>query len=138
MVSFRTNLKLSRRREKKEQVQGTNLLIMTMETHRMPPGQTMDDWLTGFRSGMWRLEYGWGFSPEGHTRYFREFQPLLHQTKHDVLGNVEDEAWYLVYIGTKPEARGKGYARALIESVTKVVGQSFLLHSHSHPWDHPM
>lgn len=81
----------------------------------------MDDWLTGFRSGMWRLEYGWGFSSEGHTRYFREFQPLLHQTKHDVLGNVEDEAWYLVYIGTKPEARGKGYARALIESVTKVV-----------------
>ncbi len=104
----------------------------------MPPGQTMDDWLTGFRSGMWRLEYGRGFSPEGHTRYFREFQPLLHQTKHDVLGNVEDEAWYLVYIGTKPEARGKGYARALIESVTKVVSQSFLLHySHSHSWDHP-
>lgn len=102
----------------------------------MPPGQTMDDWLTGFRSGMWRLEYGWGFSPEGHARYFREFQPLLHQTKHDVLGNVEDEAWYLVYIGTRPEARGKGYARALIESVTNVVSKSFLLHySRSHPPD---
>ncbi len=100
------------------------MLIKAMETHRMPPGQTMDDWLTGFRCGIWRLEYGFKLSPEGHRRYFGEFMPLLHQTKHDVLGDFEDDSWYLVYIGTKPEARGKGYARALIENVTKVVSQS--------------
>lgn len=91
----------------------------------MPPGQNMDDWLTCFRSGMWRLQYGFKMSAEGHKRYFREFVPLLHETKHEVLGDREDESWYLVYIGTKPHARGKGYARALIESVTKKVSICF-------------
>lgn len=81
----------------------------------------MDDWLTCFRSGMWRLEYGFKLSAEGYKRYFREFMPLLHKTKHEVLGKHDDQSWYLVYIGTKSEARGKGYARASIESVTKEV-----------------
>ena len=90
---------------------------------RMPPGRDIDDWLTSFRSGMWRLEYGWKFSPEAHTRYFKEFVPLLHRTKHEVLGPREDESWYLVYIGTKPESRGKGYAKALIEAVTREVSE---------------
>ena len=72
---------------------------------------------------MWRLQYGFKFSPEGYNRFFREFMPLLHETKHEVLGDLEDESWYLVYIGTKPHARGKGYARALIESVTKEVSK---------------
>lgn len=97
---------------------------------RMPPGQNMDDWLTCFRSGMWRLEYGFGFSAEAHKRYFSEFMPLLHQTKHEVLGDLEDESWYLVYVGTKPEARGKGYARALIESVMKKVSRSLSSDAH--------
>ncbi|MCJ1461452.1 hypothetical protein MMC07_000049 [Pseudocyphellaria aurata] len=69
--------------------------------------------------GMWRLQYGFKFSAKGYKRYFREFMPLLHKTKHEVLGHHEDDSWYLVYIGTKPDARGKGYARALIESATK-------------------
>lgn len=90
---------------------------------RMPPGQNMEDLVTCFRSGMWRLQYGFKFSPEGYKRYFREFMPLLHETKHEVLGDLEDESWYLVYIGTKPKARGKGYARALIESVTREVSK---------------
>lgn len=81
----------------------------------------MDDWLTCFLSGMWRFEYGFKFSTEGYKRYFREYLPLLHKTQHEVLGHHDDQSWYLVYIGTKPEARGKGYARALIESVTKEV-----------------
>lgn len=87
----------------------------------MPPGCDMDDWLTCFRSGLWRLEYGWKLSVEGHKRYFTEFMPLLHDTKHEVLGSHEDESWYLVYIGTKAESRGRGYARSLIESVTQKV-----------------
>lgn len=91
---------------------------------RLPPGQNLDDWLTYFRSGLWRLEYGGKLSPEGRRRYSTEFVPLLHQTKHEVLGSQENESWYLVYIGTKPESRGKGYARALIESVTQLVSKS--------------
>ena len=83
----------------------------------MPPGNNMDDLLTIIRSGMWRLNYQ--LSPEGKKRYFSEFFPLLHDTKAQVMGNRDDESWYLVYIGTRPSGRGKGYARKVVEYVTK-------------------
>jgi ribosomal protein S18 acetylase RimI-like enzyme len=86
----------------------------------MPPGNNMDDWFTIFRSGMWRLKFQ--LSTEGKKRFFEEFLPLLHKTKEEVLGARDDESWYLVYIGTRPESRGKGYARKLIEHVTNKVG----------------
>jgi len=79
----------------------------------MPPGKNMDDWFTIFRSGLWRLYYK--LSREGKVRFYSEFLPLLHRTKEEVLGDRDDQSLYLVYIGTKPGARGKGYARALIE-----------------------
>lgn len=85
---------------------------------RMPPGQNMDDYLTIFRSGMWRLNYR--LSSEGKRRFFDEFLPLLHDTMHSALGEREHDAWYLVYLGTKPSGRGKGHARKLIEHVTKL------------------
>ena len=87
----------------------------------MPPGKNMDDWFTIFRSGMWRLKFQ--LSTEGNKRFFEEFLPLLHKTKEEVMGDRDDESWYLVYIGTKPESRGKGHARQLIEHVTERVGQ---------------
>lgn len=83
----------------------------------MPPGKSNDDFLTILRSGMWRLNYK--LSAEGKRRFFNEFLPLLHDAKHQVLGDRDDDAWYLVYLGTKPGSRGKGYARKLIEHVTK-------------------
>ena len=83
----------------------------------MPPGNNMDDLLTIFRSGMWRLNYK--LSVEGKKRWFTEFLPLLHDVKALVLGNRDHQAWYLVYIGCKPAARGKGYARKLIEDISK-------------------
>lgn len=76
----------------------------------------MDDYLTILRSGMWRLWYK--LSTEGKTRFFDEFFPLLHDTKLEVMGARDDDSYYLVYIGTKPEARGKGLARKTIEYVT--------------------
>lgn len=85
----------------------------------MPPGKNMDDKLTMFRSGMWRLNHK--LSKEGKFRFHDEFLPLLHQTKEEVLGNLDNDSWYLVYIGTKPEAQGRGYARMLIEYVTRMV-----------------
>ncbi|MCJ1399716.1 hypothetical protein MMC11_002918 [Xylographa trunciseda] len=84
----------------------------------MPPGKNMDDLCTILRSGMWRLHYQ--LSTEGKTRFFKEFLPLLHDTKADVLGARDDDSWYLVYIGTKASARGKGYARKLIGHVGKM------------------
>ncbi|KAF9881592.1 hypothetical protein CkaCkLH20_00738 [Colletotrichum karsti] len=80
----------------------------------MPPG-TDDGWLTIFRSGMWRLYYQ--FTAEGRRRYYDELMPLLHTTKHEVMGDRDNDCYYLVYLGTKPSARGKGYARKLLNDM---------------------
>ncbi|KAK8090935.1 gcn5-related n-acetyltransferase-like protein [Apiospora phragmitis] len=81
----------------------------------LPPGGTMDDWWTTLRSGMWRLY--WQLSPEGRRRYYGELLPLLHDTKHDIMGDRDDDCYYLVYLGTKPSGRGRGYAAKLIEDM---------------------
>lgn len=83
----------------------------------MPPGKNMDDYYTMFRSGMWRLRYK--LTTEGATRFFQEFLPKLHEAKNKALGIDDDNSWYLVYIGTRPGSQRKGYAKALIEMVTK-------------------
>lgn len=82
----------------------------------MPPGANMDDYLTILRSGMWRLWYK--LSTEGKIRFFDEFFPLLHDSKQEVLGERDLDSYYLVYIGTKAAARGKGLARKVVEFVT--------------------
>lgn len=91
----------------------------------MPPGKNMDDWWTILRSGMWRLNFRFG--AEGRARYFNEFLPLLNETKSRVLGAERDQnSWYLVYLGTLPSARGKGYSRKLVEYVTAMADADFL------------
>lgn len=92
---------------------------------RLPPGTDADGWWTVLRSGLWRMHYM--LSAEGHKRYFDELLPLLHQTKLEVMGPRDAECYYLVYLGTKPRARGRGYARTLIEDMIRVVSLSFLL-----------
>lgn len=87
----------------------------------MPPGKNMDDLWTILRSGMWRLWFK--LSREGKTRFYDEFLPLLHHTKHDVMGARDDDSYYLVYLGSKPSARGKGYAKKLIEHMLAKVDQ---------------
>lgn len=84
----------------------------------------MDDMLTIFRSGMWRLNFQ--LSREGKRRFFDEFLPLLHDTKAQVLAERDDNSWYLVYIGTRPSGRGKGYARKVIEHVTRMADREGL------------
>lgn len=73
----------------------------------------MDDWWTILRSGMWRLIFQ--ISREGMNRFYKEFVPLLHDTKHGILGDRDDKSWYLVYLGTKPSSRGKGYGGKLLQ-----------------------
>lgn len=87
----------------------------------MPPGNNMDDYLTLLRSGLWRLSYQ--LSPEGRSRFFDEFLPLLNTTKANVLGPRDQDSWYLVYIGTRPSGRGKGYARKVIDYVTRIADE---------------
>ncbi|KAI9693504.1 MAG: hypothetical protein M1820_009192, partial [Bogoriella megaspora] len=88
------------------------------DMNRMPPGKNMDDYLTIFRSGLWRLFYQ--LSAEGKKRFFTEFLPLLHDTKAGILGPRDDDSWYLVYLGTKEAARGQGLARKVVERVTQL------------------
>ena len=85
----------------------------------MNPGSNMDNFCTMLRSGMFGVY--WKLSREGRKRFFDEFLPLLHTTKHEVLSKEDANSWYLVYIGTRPKSRGKGYAKALIEHTTKIV-----------------
>lgn len=81
----------------------------------MPPGKNIDDWWTVIRSGMWRLYFQ--LSAEGRKRYYDELLPLLHHTKAEILGERDDNAYYLVYLGTKPHARGRGYAGKLLRTM---------------------
>lgn len=92
--------------------------ILTPHLPRMPPGKDIDGYSTLFRSGLWRLHYQ--LSRVGRTRFFHEFLPLLTTTKLQTLGPRRDaDSWYLVYIGTRAASRGKGYARQVIEYVTR-------------------
>lgn len=73
---------------------------------------------------MWRLYYQ--LSPEGRRRYYDEMVPVLHDAKQQVMGNRDNDCYYLVYLGTKPNARGKGYAGKLIREMTTKVSLLFL------------
>lgn len=90
----------------------------------MPPKQNMDDWMTILKSGMWRLYYQLG--KESKARYFNEFLPKLHDAKAEVMGDRDENSWYLIYIGTVPEARGKGYSRKLVQYVTDIADKEGL------------
>ncbi|KXX77938.1 Puromycin N-acetyltransferase [Madurella mycetomatis] len=81
----------------------------------VPPGKHLDGWWTQIRSGMWRLYFQ--LSSEGKKRYFQEIPPLLHATKAAVLGERNDDAWYLVYLGTKPNSQGRGFASRLLRDM---------------------
>jgi ribosomal protein S18 acetylase RimI-like enzyme len=85
----------------------------------MPPGKEMENWLTILRSGIWRLYYK--LSAEGRKRFFSEFMPLLHDTKQDVLGDRDANSYYLVYLGTRPQSRRRGYAKKLVEHMARRV-----------------
>lgn len=56
-------------------------------------------------------------SREGRRRYYKEMLPLLHRTKMETLKERDNDSYYLVYIGTKPHARGRGYATMLIRDM---------------------
>lgn len=81
-----------------------------------PPGKFMDDCWATLRSGTWRL--GYQLPAEARRRFFDELVPALHKTRERVMGSRNNDCYYLCYIGTKPSARGKGYASKLIRSMT--------------------
>ncbi|KHN98076.1 Acyl-CoA N-acyltransferase [Metarhizium album ARSEF 1941] len=82
----------------------------------MPPGTTNDDWLATLFSGMWRLWYQ--LPRESRKRLFGEMFPALHGTKAEVLGDRNGDSYYLGYLGTKVNSRGKGHATKLLRHMT--------------------
>lgn len=84
---------------------------------RLPPKTHIDSLWTMIRSGMWRLYYK--LCAEGRYRMFTEFFPLLNCTKAAVMGSRDEDSYYLVYLGTRIPARGKGFARAIIAEMTE-------------------
>lgn len=65
---------------------------------------------------------------ECRNRYYKEVLPQLSRTLVDVLGDRATKCYYLVYVGTKPNARGKGYAKKLIRHmIAKVETRNFPL-----------
>lgn len=81
------------------------------------PRSNTDGWWTMFRSGMLKLYFQ--LPQEGRRRYYKEMLPLLTRTKQEVMGDRDDDCYYLVYIGTKPHARGKGYAGKLLRHMMR-------------------
>ncbi|ERS97736.1 hypothetical protein HMPREF1624_05907 [Sporothrix schenckii ATCC 58251] len=81
----------------------------------MPPGKSLDGFWTILRSGLWRLHFQ--LSTECRRRYYAELLPLLEHSKVEVMAQrgVVDNSYYLLYLGTKPGARCRGYARKLLE-----------------------
>jgi ribosomal protein S18 acetylase RimI-like enzyme len=79
------------------------------------PGGDPSGWWTSFRSGILKLYFQLG--PEGRARYFKEMLPLLHDTMAEVMCDRSNDCYYLVYIGTKPSARGQGYASKLMKDM---------------------
>lgn len=80
------------------------------------PGQEVDRW-TRLRSGMTRVYYMLG--PNGRRILYEKLGVLMSDTKKQVLGPDSDNAWYLGMLATRKRARGKGYARLLVEEGTR-------------------
>lgn len=89
----------------------------------MPPGTDMDSYLAMMRTGvLWKgLAAFLKLSKEGRIRMFKEFLPLLGNTKIEVLKERDPSSWYLVYLGTHSRARGRGLAKKLVTKVTQQV-----------------
>ncbi|KAF4513426.1 hypothetical protein G6O67_000699 [Ophiocordyceps sinensis] len=80
-----------------------------------PPGKFLDGWWTTLRSGTLGLVCQ--IPVETSRRCFSELGPALHRTRKETMGARNNDTYYLGYIGTKPCARGKGYASALIRAM---------------------
>ena len=97
----------------------------------MPPGTTMDGMWPLIRHGIWKhvLGLSWKLSKEGWKRLVKEFFPLLHETKVEVLKERDPSSYYLVYLGTHSSARGKGYGSRLVRKITDQVSSNLSLTS---------
>ncbi|KAL1901163.1 hypothetical protein Cpir12675_000652 [Ceratocystis pirilliformis] len=79
------------------------------------PGEHEDGWWTVMRSGLWKLKFQ--LSREGKRRYYKEIVPSLDRLKKSIMGERDNDCYYLIYLGTKPSGRRKGYASRLLRDM---------------------
>ncbi|KAF6015621.1 hypothetical protein HII12_000781 [Brettanomyces bruxellensis] len=84
----------------------------TVATWSTPDTGTIEDYLTMLRSGFARL--AWMTGAEGRRRIFHDLFKTLADNADDIMSADPDgeNLFTLVYLGTIPEARGKGNVRA--------------------------
>ncbi|CDK27296.1 unnamed protein product [Kuraishia capsulata CBS 1993] len=85
----------------------------TVSVWVQPGALPVDSWWTLLRSGY--LKLSWYTGLKGRKRVFQEMFPLLHDSAHEILGDDAEKAYFLVYLGSTPKARGKGNVRAIFE-----------------------
>ncbi|KKA29863.1 hypothetical protein TD95_000410 [Thielaviopsis punctulata] len=85
------------------------------------PGDNPDTRWNTFRSGLWKLKFK--LSREGKNRYYKEVIPALHDTKAKIMGERDNDCYYLIYLGTKESGRCKGYAATLLRDMMQKADQ---------------
>lgn len=70
-----------------------------------------------FYSGMTGVYNATG--PNGRRRLYNGLQPRVSAVRKEILGKDNANVWYLGYLATRKRARGKGYARKLVEVGTR-------------------
>lgn len=89
----------------------------TVSLWEIPNCGSMDDYLTLLRTGFAKL--GWYAGAEGRRRVFQVLFKVLHDnvdliTKRDP---AHDNMYTLIYLGSTPDARGKGNVRKIFDHV---------------------
>jgi len=79
----------------------------------LPPGKSVDNPWTLIQAGLFQVLWKLGFT--GCWRMLREFEPATKRVRTAVLG--VGLFYYLFFVATREDARGKGLSSALIREV---------------------
>lgn len=82
-----------------------------------PDSGSLDDYLTLIRSGFAKL--AWDTGSEGRRRIFSVMFKILHDNYEKIISidPNHENTWTLVYLGSTPDARGKGNVREMLDYI---------------------
>ena len=91
----------------------------------MPPGKTVDNPWTLIPAGIFQLLWRLGFT--GCWRMLGEYEPATKRVRKAVLEAAgARDFWYLFFVATREDARGKGLSSALIGKLQERAGRDGL------------
>jgi GNAT superfamily N-acetyltransferase len=79
----------------------------------LPPGKSVDNPWTLIPAGLFSVL--WNLGLKGCWRMLGEFEPATGAVRRRVLGVYQGNFYYLFFVATREDARGKGLSSALIE-----------------------